>query len=108
MKFGLEEPTISQINAVISRYRQVERVVLYGSRAKGNYKAGSDIDLTLIGGDDLDLKVLYHIMDDIDDLLLPYSFDISLFRSITDPDVLDHIDRVGKVLYEKTSESNVA
>ncbi|TLU83859.1 MAG: nucleotidyltransferase domain-containing protein [Chlorobium sp.] len=108
MKFGLEESTISQINAVISRYRQVERAVLYGSRAKGNYKEGSDIDLTLIGGDDLDLKVLFRIMDDIDDLLLPYSFDISLFRSITDPDVLDHIDRVGAVLYEKTTESNVA
>jgi uncharacterized protein len=108
MKFGLEESNIEQIKDVFSRYRQVERAVLYGSRAKGNYKAGSDIDLTLIGGEDLDLKVLFRIMDDIDDLLLPYSFDISLFRSITDPDVRDHIDRFGAVLYEKTPASHVA
>jgi uncharacterized protein len=108
MKFGLEESNIEQIKDVFSRYRQVERAVLYGSRAKGNYKAGSDIDLTLIGGEDLDLKVLFRIMDDIDDLLLPYSFDISLLRSITDSDVLYHINRVGTVLYEKTSASNVA
>jgi uncharacterized protein len=107
MKYGLEESIIAKIKDLISRYQQVERVVLYGSRAKGNYKTGSDIDLTLIGSHDLDLKVLYRIMDEIDDLFLPYTFDISLIRSITDPDVLDHIRRIGAVLYDKKSEINI-
>lgn len=87
MKYGLEDATIACIHGVIARYGQVDKAILYGSRAKGNYRAGSDIDLTLVGGHDLNLIVLYRIMDDIDDLLLPYSFDISLLHSISDSDV---------------------
>jgi predicted nucleotidyltransferase len=79
----------------------VEKAVLYGSRAKGNYKNGSDIDLALVGGKDLTREVLYRIMDEIDELLLPYSFDLSLFHDITDPDVREHIQRVGCVFYER-------
>lgn len=102
MKYGLNDTTIGRIHGVIARYGQIDKAILYGSRAKGNYRAGSDIDLTLAGGHDLNLTVLYRIMDDIDDLHLPYTFDISLLHSISDPDVLDHIKRVGKVFYEKT------
>lgn len=105
LRFGLKEATIQKISAVLARYPQVEKAVLYGSRAKGNYKTGSDIDLTLMGGDDLNMDVLYRIMDEIDDLLLPYTFDLSIFRQISDPDVIDHIRRVGKVFYEKAGET---
>jgi len=79
----------------------VEKALLYGSRAKGNYKNGSDIDLTLIGGPDVTMKVLYRIMDEIDDLLLPYTFDLSILNHISDPDLVDHIRRVGITLYER-------
>ena len=79
----------------------IKFVVLYGSRARGTYKPGSDIDLTLAGGDDLDLSVLGRIMEEIDDLLLPYMFDLSLLSRISDPEVLGHIRRVGVVFYEK-------
>lgn len=105
MKYGLNDMTIASIREVMSRYTQVERAIIYGSRAKGNYKTGSDIDLTLVGGRDLDLSVLSCIMDDIDDLLLPYSFDISVMHTITDKDVLDHIQRAGKLFYEKSPTS---
>ena len=108
MNYGLNESTIAQIHEVLARHRQVEKAILYGSRARGNYRTGSDIDLTLLGGHDLDLKVLYRIMDDIDDLLLPYTFDISLLHTITDQDVLDHIQQIGKLFYEKTPETRVA
>lgn len=108
MRYGLNESTIEKIHGVLASYRQVQKAVIYGSRARGNYKTGSDIDLTLLGGQDLDLNVLFHIMDDIDELLLPYTFDISILRSINDQDVLDHIKQIGKVFYEKTAESNVA
>lgn len=86
---------------MLSHYPQVEKAILYGSRAKGNYKPGSDIDLTLTGNEALTLDVLYRIIDDIDDLLLPYTFDLSILHQISDPDVIEHIQRVGVVLYEK-------
>ncbi|MFN3531081.1 MAG: nucleotidyltransferase domain-containing protein [Candidatus Brocadia sp.] len=108
MRFGLKETTIQKICAVLAHYPQVEKAVLYGSRAKGNYKNGSDIDLTLLGGEDLNMDVLYRIMGEIDDLLLPYTIDLSIFRQISDPDVIDHIQRVGKVFYMKDTKKSHA
>lgn len=104
MRFGLDDTTIARIQSVFARYPQIEQVIIYGSRAKGNYKTGSDIDLTLMGGQDLTLKVLYRIMDELDDLLLPYSIDLSIYREINDPDVIEHIRRVGVVFYQRASE----
>ncbi|NOZ51413.1 MAG: nucleotidyltransferase domain-containing protein [Chloroflexi bacterium] len=101
MKYGLPSSTIQKICAVLSRYPQVEKATLYGSRAKGNYKNGSDIDLTLHGGPDLTLKVVYRILDDLDELLLPYTIDLSIFNDISDPDVIEHIERVGVMFYQK-------
>lgn len=100
-RFGLKETTIQKICAILRRYPQVKQAILYGSRAKGNYKNGSDIDLTLRGGADLTLRVLYKIMDELDDLLLPYTIDLSIFKDIGDPDVIEHIQRVGVTFYEK-------
>ena len=79
----------------------MEKAVLYGSRAKATHKTGSDIDLTLHAGTALSLNMLLHIANDLDDLLLPYTFDLSIFRDITDPDLTEHIRRVGVSLYEK-------
>lgn len=101
MTHGLSAETVRKIAAVLGSYPQVEKATLYGSRAKGNYKNGSDIDLTLHGGADLTLHVLYRILNDLDDLLLPYTIDLSIFRQISDPDVLAHIARVGVPFYEK-------
>ncbi|MGB9753243.1 nucleotidyltransferase domain-containing protein [Roseiflexus castenholzii] len=65
----------------------------------------SDIDLTLIGGDDLDLAVLGKIMDELDDLLLPYTFDLSLFSLIGDPEVREEIQRTGVVFYQRRNDA---
>jgi len=100
MRFGLEENVIERINAVFSFFPEIEQVVLYGSRAKGNYKIGSDIDLTL-KGKELNLTLLNAVDTKIDDLLLPYLFDISIFDQISNPDLVNHIERVGKLIYEK-------
>ena len=77
-----------------------ETVVLYGSRAKGNYREGSDIDLTLMG-DVLSHTQLNRIETQIDDLLLPYAIDLSIFESIDNANLIDHIRRVGVVFYER-------
>ncbi|MDI6731105.1 MAG: nucleotidyltransferase domain-containing protein [Candidatus Margulisbacteria bacterium] len=100
MKFGLKEETISKINKIFAQYPQVEEAILYGSRAKGNYKNGSDIDLTL-KGKGLTLTVMNKIGLEIDDLLLPYTFDMSIFDNISNPDLIDHIKRVGKIFYKR-------
>jgi predicted nucleotidyltransferase len=98
-RFGLKESTINRINTVFSQYPDIEKVVLYGSRAKGNYREGSDIDLTLMGGA-LSHAQLNRIETQIDDLLLPYTIDLSLFESIDNANLIEHIRRVGVVFYE--------
>jgi uncharacterized protein len=105
MNHGLSAATVQAITNVFSRYPEIRKAVLYGSRAKGNYKPGSDIDLTLIGDDDLNLDRLFLIMDELDNLLLPYSIDLSLYRHIDDPDVLAHIRRVGEEFYRQPERS---
>ncbi|MFQ5587740.1 MAG: Mov34/MPN/PAD-1 family protein [Nitrospiria bacterium] len=99
MTFGLKDKTIKKIRGVLSQYPEVEKTVLYGSRATGNFKNGSDIDLTFHGAG-LTLSIVHKIDNDLDDLLLPYTFDLSIFGQIGDPGLIDHIKRVGVVFYE--------
>ena len=105
-QYGLHEENINKINRVFSRYKSVEEVILYGSRAKGNFRPGSDIDLTIIGKN-LSLRDLNKITLELDDLLMPYTFDVSIYRHIKDPDLIDHITRVGKVFYTQYHKDNV-
>lgn len=99
-KFGLTEKTIAQINAVFAKYAAIEKVIIYGSRAKGNYKNGSDIDLTFIGKTISD-KNMTDVFFELDELPIPYSFDLSIFSQIENPDLVDHINRVGKIFYQR-------
>ena len=99
-KFGLKQEHIDMINQCFAQYSSVLKVVLYGSRAKGNYKNGSDIDLTIIDKD-LSFSELLQIENKLDDLLLPYKIDLSLKRQISNPDLIEHIERVGEIFYEK-------
>jgi len=98
--FGLRENIIKQINSVFEEFPQIDEVFIYGSRAKGNYKPGSDIDLTL-KGENINHDLLNSISLKLDELYLPYIFDISNFRAIDNKDLIEHINRVGKVFYEK-------
>ena len=95
--FGLKRSVIQQMNAVFSRYSDIDKAVIYGSRAKGNYRNGSDIDITLFG--DLTHEQLNRIATDLDSLCLPYTVDLSLYKYIDTPDLIDHIHRVGKIFY---------
>ncbi|MCW8840372.1 MAG: nucleotidyltransferase domain-containing protein [Gammaproteobacteria bacterium] len=97
---GLSEETIRQINTVFAAHPEIERVILYGSRAKGNYRPGSDIDLT-ITGEPLSLTQLARIEEELDDLLLPYKIDLSELRRIESSDLREQIHRVGRTFYQK-------
>jgi len=103
-RFGLKQRTIDQMVSVFAAHPLVEQVIIYGSRAKGNYRHGSDIDLT-IKGEAVTLSELMKIETELDDLLLPYKIDLSLFHKINDPDVSEHIGRVGAIFYQKLSLS---
>ncbi len=97
---GLTNEEIAGIRAVFKKFHQVEEVLLYGSRAMGTFKPASDIDLTLVG-EGIDLTLQTKIEFDLDDLMLPYKFDVSVYDKISNPELLDHINRVGKKLYER-------
>ncbi len=99
--FGLDVDTLRGIRGAISRFTHIEKVLIYGSRARGNYRTGSDIDITLLGKNlTLDNSV-YPLMSALDDLYLPYKFDISIFNQLEESDFVEHILRVGKTFYEK-------
>jgi predicted nucleotidyltransferase len=93
-KSGLDQMTIHKIRSVFLKYPQIQDVMLYGSRAKGNYREGSDIDLS-IKAPSLTTKDLLKIENEVEELMLPYKFDLSLFHQIEDPQIIDHIQRVG-------------
>jgi uncharacterized protein len=106
-RFGLPEMTVEKIGGVLAENPAVEKAILYGSRAEGNYKRGSDIDLTLVGRG-LVYRDLLKILDELDDLLLPYTIDLSILQLIDHAGLLDHIQRVGVVLYERSPQTQAA
>jgi uncharacterized protein len=93
LNIGIKPEILNLLTAVFKTYEAIETVVLYGSRAKGTYHAGSDIDITLTG-EKLNDSMIGRIEDDIDNLPLPYSFDISLWSQIDNADLRAHIERV--------------
>lgn len=98
---GLSEEDVQSICRALGLFPKVSEAILYGSRAKGNYRPGSDIDLTL-KGNELSHQDLLNIELALDDLLLPYKIDLSLHRQIDNPQLIEHIDRVGKLFYKAT------
>ncbi len=101
--FGLKEEHIEAINKCFAQYPTIEQVVIYGSRAKENYKNGSDIDLTIIAKE-MSYDELLKLENEIDDLLLPYKIDLSLKKNISNPELTAHINRVGKIFYDKINQ----
>lgn len=100
MPYGLKDSELTNLKALFVKNDRLERVILYGSRAKGTYKPFSDVDITLVGRE-LTHSDLNRMILDIDDLLLPYMFDISIFHTLKSSDLIDHINRKGIVIYEK-------
>jgi predicted nucleotidyltransferase len=98
MKFGLSDTVIKELQDVFRRHANIEKVLIFGSRSKGNYRAGSDIDLAVIGKD-IDYNLLLSILCEIDDLDLLYTVDLLDYQKKKGTPIGDHIDRVGQVFY---------
>ena len=103
--FGLDTDTIRNIKDCLAKIPQIQKVLLYGSRAKGNYKNGSDIDLTLIGKNLNPDNSIYPLKEELNKLYLPYTFDISILSKLDKLEFINRILKVGKTFYQKeTSE----
>ncbi|OEH85336.1 hypothetical protein BHU72_04375 [Desulfuribacillus stibiiarsenatis] len=100
MKYGLKEEVIDNLLEVITGNPKIEKVVLYGSRAKNTYRVGSDIDLALYG-EDINVIDINLISNKLDDLYLPYHIDLSIYNKIENPEFVEHINRVGITLFSK-------
>lgn len=99
-QFGLSDHTLTLLRNLLAGCAAVDQAVIYGSRAKGNFKPGSDIDLTLIGTE-LTPNILAQLAGQLEESSLPYQVDLSLRDHIDNPSLLDHIERVGQVLYTR-------
>ena len=106
MRYGLSERTLSTINAIFQKYPDVKQVILYGSRAKGNFRNGSDIDLSLKTEDSFTRTSLLGIANDFDDSDLPYFVDVSVYDKLSSQSLKAHIDRVGKVIYSSQGDGD--
>lgn len=91
---------MKQLNSVFRKFSEIDEIILYGSRAKGNYRTGSDIDLTL-KGKNLNGNLLNKINLKLDDLYLPYILDLSIYNKIKNKELIEHINRVGVKIYKK-------
>ena len=102
---GLSSDIIDKLCSVFERFSQINSVILYGSRAKGTSKMGSDIDLTVVLNPSIKptLNLRHQISMALGDLNLIYFIDLSLFEEIENGDLIEHIDRVGSTIYEKNN-----
>jgi predicted nucleotidyltransferase len=100
MSFGLSDKIVNRLKMVFAENAKVETAIIFGSRAKGNYKEGSDIDI-VIKGLELNFEDRLNLMQKLDELGLPYKIDLINYYNITDLDLIDHIDRIGIMFYVK-------
>lgn len=98
MPYGLTDIELQKLTVVLSSAENVKKAILYGSRAKGNYKPFSDIDITLVG-DSLSRRDLNAVSRALDDLLLPYQIDLSLYDTLKNEDLIEHINHYGVEIF---------
>lgn len=98
--FGLSEVVMNDLRGVFRQCPFVEEVWIFGSRAKGNYRTGSDIDLA-VRGKDLSRDDMYELWAKIEDLGLLYNVDLLNYNKYADKPIGEHVRRVGKLFYQK-------
>jgi predicted nucleotidyltransferase len=96
---GLLPNEIESLRVVFARHPEIEKVVLFGSRAKGNHRPESDIDLAVLGIEDE--REVEALADELDELPLPFLFDVKSLHAIRNPALLEHVRRVGRAIYAR-------
>jgi uncharacterized protein len=98
MPYGINDTSYSQLLSLFEQNKKVESAILFGSRVKGNFRPGSDVDIVL-KGEGLTLKDIIEIQNKLDDFDQPYIFDLILYHYITEPALISHIHRVGVEIF---------
>ena len=99
-RFGITEKSYNYIVSYLKTNPNIEKVILFGSRAKGNYKRGSDIDLAIKGKEsspELAIDIESFINEEIP---VPYTVDVVDYNSLKKKELKEHIDRVGVLFYQ--------
>ena|SRR3990167_4712133 len=97
-QYGLPKKAIQALRQLFQKHQKIQTIILYGSRAKGTFRTGSDIDLCMVAPS-MSLRERLSIENEIDDLLLPWKIDLSLRHEIDSPELLAHLERVGVKIY---------
>ncbi|WP_439239886.1 nucleotidyltransferase domain-containing protein [Lonepinella sp. BR2474] len=105
-KFGLSDKSIKQIQDILRKYPEIEQAIIYGSRAMGNYREGSDVDLTL-KGENVTQQTCGKVWLDLDDSYSPYLFDLSVYHLLTNPNFIAQIDKFGQVFYRRENNEKL-
>jgi predicted nucleotidyltransferase len=101
MKFGLKEEDIDYIVAALSKFDEIKKATVFGSRAKGNYKPGSDVDIAVFG-EDISFSTIAHLHFMLEeDSPMPYLFDIVDYTHLAHQELKEHINRVGITIFER-------
>jgi type I restriction enzyme R subunit len=101
MKYGLSDYTLQTMETLFRKYPAIQAVTLYGSRAKGNFRLGSDIDITLHIDENFTNKDLFQLRDQFDESDMPYFVDVSIYDKLDNPELKAHIRRIGQPLYRR-------
>ena len=98
MKYGLTNKQLQEIIAILQRYPQISEALIFGSRAMGNYKDGSDVDIALKGQVSHSIAVtIQHELEE--ETYLPFFFDVVAYGAISNEKLTKHIDMYGQVFY---------
>lgn len=101
MRFGIKEEHWQKIIALFKKNPKIDKVILFGSRAMGNFKNGSDIDIALVGKNLDQKRDIYTALFEYEELYLPWKFDMLDYNNLSNQDLKDHIDRVGMTLWSR-------
>ena len=97
---GLSPDHWKTIRQILEQQMHVDEAILFGSRAKGNYKEGSDIDIA-VKGVSLDRQDIIALSARFEDSLLPYFVDILSYSAIQNEALKEHVDRIGILVYKR-------
>jgi len=101
MKFGLRKEDLQYIISKISKFDEIDKASIFGSRVKGSHKPGSDIDIAIYG-ENVDFDTVSSLHAKLEEEgPLPYFFDIIDYTHLNHRELREHIDRMGKVIYER-------
>lgn len=99
-EYGLIDRDMTTIHHIFKKYPMIRLVHIFGSRAKGNFNVGSDVDLAIMSGM-IDILSLSRLKSDFEESSLPYKVDLVYVPTLSHPDLIDHINRVGKLFYKQ-------